>query len=172
MNRLSKWFYAIWVVNYRWNIGIMECWPRLFGVSLFQHSNIPKSFKLIHRSHKKPPKLSFLTTIIFITVVFLGKPVAAQKWPEYSRHGMVVSTQRAASEVGVDILKKGGNAIDAAVATGFALAVLHPSAGNIGGGGFMVIHFADGRLWATSWIPSLATAATFGLVMTLGLTLI
>ena len=77
--------------------------------------------------------------------------VYAEKWPVYARHGMVVSTDRIASEVGVQILKKGGNAIDAAVATGFALAVVHPAAGNIGGGGFMVIRFADGSTTAIDY---------------------
>jgi len=62
-----------------------------------------------------------------------------------AQHGMVVSTQYLASQVGAEILKKGGNAVDAAIAVGYALAVVHPAAGNIGGGGFMTIRFADGR---------------------------
>jgi gamma-glutamyltranspeptidase/glutathione hydrolase len=62
----------------------------------------------------------------------------------YARNGMVVSSSKIASEVGIEILKKGGNAIDASVATAFALAVTHPTAGNIGGGGFLVFMDSSG----------------------------
>ncbi len=62
-----------------------------------------------------------------------------------STTGMVVTAQHLASDVGADILRRGGNAVDAAIAVGYALAVTHPCCGNLGGGGFMVIHLADGR---------------------------
>ena len=60
-----------------------------------------------------------------------------------AEHGMVVAQEKIAARIGADVLKRGGNAIDAAVATGFAMAVTYPRAGNIGGGGFMVIHSAE-----------------------------
>jgi len=74
--------------------------------------------------------------------------LAASAWaaqPVRAKNGMVVSREKHATTAGVNVLKAGGNAIDAAIAVGFALAVTHPSAGNIGGGGFMLIRLADGR---------------------------
>ncbi len=71
--------------------------------------------------------------------------LAASVAPVAAEHGMVVTAQHLASRVGVDVLKKGGNAVDAAVAVGYALAVVYPAAGNLGGGGFMTVQLADGR---------------------------
>src|SRR3954469_19842082 len=62
-----------------------------------------------------------------------------------AEHGMVVAQEKISAQVGADVLQRGGNAVDAAVATGFALAVTYPRAGNIGGGGYMIIHRATGR---------------------------
>ncbi len=72
-------------------------------------------------------------------------PVQAARQPVRARHGMAVAMESIATDVGVSVLQKGGNAVDAAVAVGFALAVTHPFAGNIGGGGYMLIRLADGR---------------------------
>ena len=96
---------------------------------------------------------------IFWAIVFLCLIQYSHAEPEYAKNGMVVSASRLASEAGVNILKKGGNAIDAAVATGFALAVTHPQAGNIGGGGFLVAHMAYGESFSLDFremAPSMA----------------
>ena len=82
---------------------------------------------------------------ISLTCCLLTPPAANAHEPVYARKGMVVAQEPLAADVGVAVLKSGGNAVDAAVAVGFALAVTHPFAGNIGGGGFMLIRLADGR---------------------------
>ncbi|MDE1899251.1 MAG: gamma-glutamyltransferase [Xanthomonadaceae bacterium] len=84
--------------------------------------------------------------------------------PVTATHGMVVTAQHLATQVGVDILKQGGNAVDAAAAVGYALAVVHPCCGNIGGGGFMTIHLANGKnlfLDFRERAPLAATATLF-----------
>lgn len=84
---------------------------------------------------------SIIVSLILMSKICFGASLPPVEGKTY----MAVSAQHYATEVGVDMLKKGGNAIDAAVAMGYALAVVHPSSGNIGGGGFMLIRFADGK---------------------------
>ena len=78
----------------------------------------------------------------------------------FAEHAMVVSNSEIASAAGADVMRRGGNAVDAAVATGFALAVTYPVAGNIGGGGYMVIRMADGRTAALDYREVAPLAAT------------
>ncbi len=87
-------------------------------------------------------------------------PYSLDAAPVKAMNGMVVSTNRYASEVGVDVLQAGGNAVDAAVATGFALAVVNPEAGNMGGGGFMVLRLGDGSAAALDFRERAPAAAS------------
>src|ERR1700751_4321774 len=95
-----------------------------------------------------------------LSSIAISTALAASREPVRARHGIVASTNEIASRVGVDIMKRGGNAIDAAIAVAFALAVTHPAAGNLGGGGFMMIRLKDGRTTAIDYremAPALAT---------------
>jgi gamma-glutamyltranspeptidase / glutathione hydrolase len=104
---------------------------------------------------KKP--LIYLSVVLSLAGCVTGQ-LGKNNSGEY-KNGMVVSAHPEASQVGIDILKKGGNAVDAAVAVQFALAVVYPNAGNIGGGGFMVYRGANGEINALDFREKAAAAA-------------
>jgi gamma-glutamyltranspeptidase / glutathione hydrolase len=99
------------------------------------------------------------------SLVMVSAADAASARPVGGEKGMVVTAQHLATEVGVDILKRGGNAIDASVAVAYALAVVYPAAGNLGGGGFMTIRFADGRTTFLDFREKAPRAASRGMYL-------
>jgi gamma-glutamyltranspeptidase / glutathione hydrolase len=103
---------------------------------------------------------------LFASFLLAASPVlAASPAPVRGENGMVVTAHHLASSVGIDVLKAGGNAVDAAVAVGYALAVVYPQAGNVGGGGFMTIRFADGRTTFLDFRERAPKAATAGMYL-------
>jgi gamma-glutamyltranspeptidase/glutathione hydrolase len=97
--------------------------------------------------------------------VLSAAPVAASPPAVESTAGMVVSSQHLATDIGAAVLRRGGNAVDAAVAVGYALAVTHPCCGNLGGGGFMLVHLKDGRNAFINFRERAPLAATAGMYL-------
>src|SRR5262245_5799265 len=119
------------------------------------------------RPLQKALSLVLLTVFLFSLTVTaspstrqFSAPVAAAREPARGRHAMVASQHPLASKVGVEVLKRGGNAVDAAIAVGLMLAVVYPEAGNIGGGGFMLGRRKDGTFFAIDYREMAPKAAS------------
>src|SRR5215471_7193 len=97
---------------------------------------------------------------LLVAAVLLPAAAAAPMHPVHAQHAIVVSLHELASKAGVEMMQAGGNAVDAAVATGFALAVVHPQAGNLGGGGFLLLRRSDGQVRFIDFREKAPAAAT------------
>ena len=103
---------------------------------------------------------SSIAIVCSLCVSLVSNVLAAPLRPTHAPHAIVVSVHELASRAGVEMLRSGGNAVDAAVATGFALAVVHPQAGNLGGGGFLLLRNADGKTHFIDFREKAPAAAT------------
>ena len=118
---------------------------------------------LVMTNHQRHSRSCFITLsfLLFLNITSLPALAGNMVQPTHAPKGMVSSVHREASQAGVEIMKQGGNAVDAAVAVGFALEVVYPDAGNIGGGGFMLFRRADGEVHFVDYrekAPAKATA--------------
>ena len=120
--------------------------------------NLVKFEHMVNRLKLFAARLVF-AAVICSSVLFDSTVFGSFAAPVRGRHGMVASQHELASKIGVDILKKGGNAVDAAIAVGLALAVVYPEAGNLGGGGFMLIRRKDGKAFAVDYREMAPAAA-------------
>ena len=108
----------------------------------------------------KHNSLRFSIRLLILCALFAASVAAAPLRPTHAPHAIVTSVHELASRAGVEMLRSGGNAVDAAVATGFALAVVHPQAGNLGGGGFMLFRTAEGKAHFIDFREKAPAAAT------------
>src|SRR5277367_4985006 len=145
----------------------------LFGLGDLTHSSDSASLRSSRRRRVStrmgfPHKLSQrkllygrpVTLFLIVLIAAATVPALASTRPVQADHAIVVSVQELASRAGAEIMQAGGNAVDAAVATGFALAVVYPLAGNLGGGGFMLIRMADGATHFIDYREKAPGAAT------------
>jgi|HubBroStandDraft_6_1064221.scaffolds.fasta_scaffold00019_76 gamma-glutamyltranspeptidase/glutathione hydrolase len=108
---------------------------------------------------------SLILLLMAAVALFVPASASGSTEPVHAAHGIVVSVHELASRAGVEMMQAGGNAVDAAVATGFALAVVHPPAGNLGGGGFMLVRMADGKVHFLDYREKAPAAATPGMYL-------
>src|SRR5947207_15976510 len=98
--------------------------------------------------------------IVVLFLLFAGPLAAESRLPVRGKHAMIASVDVIASRIGADVMKRGGNAVDAAVAVAFVLAVTWPEAGNLGGGGFMLVRTADGKAEAIDYRETAPAASS------------
>src|ERR1700724_3725204 len=103
--------------------------------------------------------------VMLLVFAIVSLPAIAATQPLHAPHAIVVSVHELGSRAGAEIMRAGGNAVDAAVATGFALAVVHPEAGNLGGGGFMLLRMANGAAHFVYYCEKAPAGATAGMYL-------